>query len=354
MRDKARKESQAPRNSYELAFRNQFYTPSYVVQFLTDNTLGRIWYEMRQGETVLTEHCKYLVWRPHEVFLPPGEDVPAQDEQVDDLSQEELLKQPVYIVHRPKKDPREIKILDPACGSGYFLLYCFSLLLIIYEEAYDDPDLGLALQQDYPDREEYRKAVPELILAHNIHGIDIDIRATQIAALALWLRAQRAYQKMGIKKNHPKITKSNIVCAEPMPGEKELLDEFIAELQPKVLGQLVQVVFEKMKLAGEAGSLLKIEEEIRDVIAEAKQQWEVQPKSKQLALFSVYEKPQIEQPTLFDVADITDKEFWNEAETKVIESLRKYANHTVGSQRFLRQLFANDAVQGFAFYARLN
>ncbi|MEH1891212.1 MAG: hypothetical protein V7K92_17765 [Nostoc sp.] len=81
----------------------------------------------------------------------------------------------------------------------------------------------------------------------------------QIAALALWLRAQRAYQEMGIKKNRPKITKSNIVCAEPMPGEKELLDEFVAELQPTVLGQLVQVVFEKMKLAGEAGLLLIIE-----------------------------------------------------------------------------------------------
>ena len=49
LRDQARKESQAPRNSYELAFRNQFFTPRYVVEFLTDNTLGRIWYEMRKG-----------------------------------------------------------------------------------------------------------------------------------------------------------------------------------------------------------------------------------------------------------------------------------------------------------------
>ena len=49
LRDQARKESQAPRNSYELAFRNQFFTPRYVVEFLIDNTLGRIWYEMRKG-----------------------------------------------------------------------------------------------------------------------------------------------------------------------------------------------------------------------------------------------------------------------------------------------------------------
>ncbi|MFQ5883750.1 MAG: SAM-dependent methyltransferase, partial [Thermoplasmata archaeon] len=66
LREKARKESQAPRNSYELAFRNQFYTPRYVVQFLTDNTLGRIWYEIRKGETALKEKCQYLVRRPNE------------------------------------------------------------------------------------------------------------------------------------------------------------------------------------------------------------------------------------------------------------------------------------------------
>ena len=69
LRDQARKESQAPRNSYELAFRNQFYTPRYVVQFLTENTLGRTWYEMRQGNTRLKEQCSYLVRRSDEVFL---------------------------------------------------------------------------------------------------------------------------------------------------------------------------------------------------------------------------------------------------------------------------------------------
>ena len=115
--------------------------------------------------------------------------------------------------------------------------------------------------------------MPRLILAHNLHGIDIDLRASQIAALALWLRCQRAYQEMGLKKDRPKITRSNFVCAEPMPGEEQMLKEFVAQLEPKLLGQVVEVVFDKMKLAGEAGSLLKIEEEIRDAVAEAKKQW---------------------------------------------------------------------------------
>lgn len=335
LRDKARKESQAPRNSYELAFRNQFYTPSYVVKFLTENTLGRLWYEMRQGETILVEQCQSLVRRPNEVFLAIDESAPKSTEQADQL---------VYVPFRSKKDPREIRILDPACGSGHFLLYCFALLLVIYDEAYDDSELSEALQRDYPNREHYRQAVPGLILAHNLHGIDIDVRATQIAALALWLRAQRAYQAMGLKKNRPKITKSNIVCAEPMPGEATLLEEFIQELQPKVLGQLVRVVFNKMKLAGEAGSLLKIEEEIREAIDIAKRVWQ---EPKQLSLSPEF--AQTEQLS-FDVAEVSDRAFWSDVEEKLKWALRDYARQTaIDSEQLQRQLFANDAVQGFGF-----
>src|SRR5208337_5097790 len=68
-RKKMREESSAPRNSRELAVRNQFFTPRYVVEFLTDNTLGRIWYEMTGGHTLLKEKCRYMVRRPKEVFL---------------------------------------------------------------------------------------------------------------------------------------------------------------------------------------------------------------------------------------------------------------------------------------------
>src|SRR5262249_18288118 len=149
-----------------------------------------------------------------------------------------------YVLHRPKKDPRDLKILDPACGSGHFLLYCFDLLQTIYEEAYDDPDLGPALKKDYSTLEALQRAVPGLILSRNLHGIDIDLWATQIAVLALWLRCQRAYQEIGLKEDRPKITRSNIVCGEPMPGEKNMLREFMTELQPKVLGQLVEVIFD--------------------------------------------------------------------------------------------------------------
>jgi len=324
LRDKARKESQAPRNSYELAFRNQFYTPRYVVEFLTDNTLGRIWYEMRKGETNLKERCRYLVRRPTEIFLKDGEEPPAEAKETrEDLSQEELLKQPVYIPHRPKKDPREIKVLDPACGSGHFLLYCFDLLQVIYEEAYEDPDLGGALKKDYPSLEDLRRAIPGLILKHNLHGIDIDLRATQIAALALWLRCQRAYQELGLKNGRPKITRANIVCAEPMPGEEDMRKEFIRRLDDK-LGQLVDRIFGHMRLAGEAGSLLKIEEEITTTIRE------------------IYG----EHGGMFQQSD---EERWRIAEKELLKALRKYAEQAKNGKSFRRSLFADDADQGLAF-----
>jgi hypothetical protein len=102
--------SQAPRNSRELAVRNQFFTPRYVVQFLTDNTLGRTWYEMRKGDTVLRDRCEYLVRRPSEVFLAEGEKVPPE-EPTEGLSQEELLRRTVHVSHRSQE--RSARSQDP-------------------------------------------------------------------------------------------------------------------------------------------------------------------------------------------------------------------------------------------------
>ncbi len=230
--------------------------------------------------------------------------------------------------------------------------------MTIYEEAYADPDLGPALQKDYPKLEDLQRDVPHLILAQNLHGIDIDLRATQIAALALWLRCQRAYQEMGLKKDRPQITRSNLVCAEPMPGEEQMLKEFVGQLEPKLLGQLVEVVFDKMKLAGEAGSLLKIEKEIQDAVAAAKKQWvreatQATDRKGQPLLFTQAAMARLagkpEQSSLFDLSDITDDQFFEQAEVKVIEALRQYAEKAQNGQRLQRRLFTDDAVRGFAF-----
>lgn len=356
-REAMRKASAAPRSSRELAVRNQFFTPRYVVEFLTDNTLGRIWYEMRKGDTALKESCRYLVRRPSEIFLAPGEAAPAPDESDADLSQEELLRRPVHIEHRPRKDPRDIKVLDPACGSGHFLLYAFELLERIYEEAWADPEsppsevTGHALREDYESLDVLRRAVPKLIIEHNLHGIDIDPRAVQIAALALWLRAQRAWQCMGLRPaERPQIARSNIVTAEPMPGEDDMRRELVDSLRPRVLGQLVDLVFERMRLAGEAGSLLRIEEEIKDGVAAAREQWLESAEGEQQLLLRGMGPARPEQQRLrFDLSGVDKEQFWEEAERRILGALQAYSERAENGCAFRRRLFAEDAARGFAF-----
>jgi hypothetical protein len=366
-RKKMREESSAPRNSRELAVRNQFFTPRYVVEFLTDNTLGRIWYEMRQGDTGLIERCRYLVRRPNEIWLQPGEEAPADVVADEALSQEELLRQPVHIPNRPLKDPREIRMLDPACGSMHFGLYAFDLYLAIYEEAWEiaqgsdeQAKQGEAFAAfvtyaaDFASKAAFLREVPRLILQHNIHGVDIDPRATQIARLTLWLRAQRAWQEQGVEvAARPAITRSNVVCAEPMPGERELLADFVDEQFPEaergLVQQLLETIFDKMQLAGEAGSLLKIEEEIRDAIDEARREWR-KLAIQQRDLFSAAEMAElggVGSALNTDLQNLT-KDFWVTIEERIYDALREYANQAE-SGGYQRRLFAEDAAQGFAF-----
>lgn len=357
-----REASSAPRNSRELAVRNQFFTPRYVVEFLSDNTLGRIWYEMTRGQTRLKDICRYLVRRPTEVFLDEGDISPNQESGTknEELSQEEPSCQPVYIPHRPMKDPRTIRMLDPACGSMHFGLYCFDIYEVIYEEAWDIEERegaqalarepGMALLHDtFSSKEEFLRQVPRLIIEHNIHGIDIDPRCVQIAGLSLWLRAQKTWQKQGLRPlERPRITKSNIVCAEPMPGSKDLLRDFTATLPHKAIGQLVEMIFDKMQLAGEAGSLLKIEEEIRGIVVDAKTQWKAGPKAEQGLLFSESVKPK-QAELQIDTSGVSDEQFWEKAEENIYKALAQYAESVQSGRVFSRRLFAEDAARGFAF-----
>jgi hypothetical protein len=349
---KKMREVPIPRNSRELAVRNQFFTPRYVVEFLTDNTLGRLWYEIQQGNTKLSDQCRYLVRRPVEIFLHDGEEAPQAAEAEEDLSPEELLNQPVFIPFRAKKDPRDLKILDPACGSGHFLLYAFDLLETIYDEAWADSDspisavTGTRLRNDYTDLRALRQAVPGLILRHNLYGIDIDPRACQIAALALWLRAQRNYQQIGLQATErPSITKSNIVCAEPMPGEREMLEEYLKEHVDPRLQHLVRTIWGKMQLAGEAGSLLRIEEEIETALSEAREQAFVDTPSVQLPLLQQVQPVQMRM--IIPTGD--ERTFWEQAEEKLLIALRDYSSMTANAHPTQRRLFVEDMTQGFAF-----
>ncbi|MBP3664206.1 MAG: hypothetical protein J6J03_03505, partial [Tyzzerella sp.] len=244
-RRKMRDESNKPRNSREMAVRNQFFTPEYVVRFLTDNSLGRIWYEMTGGQSSIgEEQCQYMVRRPDE-----------------------------EIKVRTIKEPTEILSLDPTCGSMHFGLYLYEVYEYIYTDAWDNHPELLHSFREIHTRDSFLREVPRLILTHNIYGCEIDPRALQIAALSLWLRAQRSYGEMGIDATErPLITKSNLVLAEAMPGNKRLLKGLMEELDAP-MQRLITKIWDKMKFVGEAGLLFKMEKEIEEDIEYLRKNW---------------------------------------------------------------------------------
>jgi hypothetical protein len=328
-RRQMRAESQAPRNSRELAVRNQFFTPRYVVQFLTDNSLGRTWCEMRAGQTQLAK-LDYLV--------VPEEGFDA----------------------REPKDPRDLRILDPACGSGHFLLYAFDLLAGdprrgfagIYAEAWGSGDgppsqvTGRSLREDFADEDALRCAVPELVLRHNLYGVDIDPRAAQIAALALWMRAQRAFNDHGVSAaERPLIERTSIVTAEPMPGDRLMIDEFAAALSPPLLGDLFRKITSEMQLAGEMGSLLRIEEALRRSIHEARSRY---TEARREGFLFPEMAAKVRQQQL-DLSGVSDESFFDSVEARIIEELERFAEGASAATSVRRRLFAHDSTEGIAF-----
>jgi hypothetical protein len=341
----------APKDSRSLAIVNQFFTPRYVVEFLTDNTLGRTWYEMTKGETALKERCRFLVRRPQEIFLAAGQVAPTETIPPEETTAQRLAR-PEHIAHRPSKDPRALRFLDPACGSMHFGLYAFDLLEQIYLESWDRAE-G-TLRADYPEREAFLREVPRLILEQNIYGVDIDPRAVQIARLALWLRAQKAWQQQRVAAaKRPRIRKSQVVCAEPMPGNCQLLEEFIAQYltgttENEILAKLLRRIVESMELAGEAGVLLRIDGAIADVVKQEKgrDQAAVQKALPGLGV----DRPVASQDALpgFSLGGIADESFWAGAEARLYAELARYSAR-LEQGGLQRRMFAEDAAQGLAF-----
>jgi hypothetical protein len=209
---------------------NQFYTTPWIVKSLVDNTLGRLWLETHP-ESKLRDLCTYQV--------------------------------PLKIDRAPQdvRKAREIKILDPACGSGHFLVYAFDILYQIYQE--DEP--GTPIDQ-----------IPQLILANNLFGIDIDLRAVQLAALSLYMKA-KSYNP------NTEIGKMNLVCADVrlIDGKKQL--EFLERFKDdEELQQIFSRLFKDVENAYQIGSLLKVKEPFEKLLVERKRE---RPQAKlQLAL----------------------------------------------------------------------
>jgi type II restriction/modification system DNA methylase subunit YeeA len=160
----------------------QLFTPHWIVRYLVENSLGRLWM-LNRPNSRLKERMDYYIEpeQPETGFLKIS-------------------------------SPEELKICDPACGSGHMLVYAFDLLYAIYEEeGYDPP------------------GIPRFILENNLYGIEIDERAGELAAFALVMKAREKYKRFFAKPVQPQIcVLENIVFKD---GElKPYMDEIGRDL----------------------------------------------------------------------------------------------------------------------------
>lgn len=151
----------------------QVFTPRWIVKFLVQNSLGRLWLSMHPDSALATS------W---EYFVLPAGAPPAT----------------------PTKSAKEVRLLDPATGTMHFGLVAFDLLVGMYRE-----EIANAGKEGWPKEPSVSRDedIPASILANNLFGIDIDLRAVQLSALALYVRA-KAHHHDAV------LTESRLACAD--------------------------------------------------------------------------------------------------------------------------------------------
>ncbi|EYE87603.1 restriction endonuclease [Fervidicella metallireducens AeB] len=171
----------------------QLFTPKWIVKYMVENSLGRLWLESHPDEE-LKEKWKY--------YLEEAEQDPEVQKKLDELK-------------NPNLKPEDIKVLDPAMGSGHILVYAFDVLYDIY------------LKANYSERD-----IPQLILEKNLYGLDIDDRAGQLAAFALMMKARSKNRRIfrnKIELNVCSIQESNGISKEAIDffanGDKKLKED---------------------------------------------------------------------------------------------------------------------------------
>lgn len=143
----------------EIPFVTQLFTPRWMVEYITQNSLGRFWLEARDNSNLRQEM---------QFFIEPTEGNP--------------------FIKREINSPEEITIIDIACGSGHMLVYAFELLMKMYEE------------EGY-----YKSDIPELIIGKNLYGLEIDERAASLAKFALIMKGMEYDNKLLQKRIEPMI-----------------------------------------------------------------------------------------------------------------------------------------------------
>lgn len=144
--------------SEDIPAATQLFTPNWIVQYLVQNSIGRLWLMANPASTLKSQ------W-PY--YIEPAEQTPELQAQLDALIQTRMAEDGGSL------NPETITVLDPACGSGHILVEAYEVLKSIY------------LERGYQPR-----SIPRLILEKNLYGLDIDDRAAQLAGFALLMKAR--------------------------------------------------------------------------------------------------------------------------------------------------------------------
>lgn len=199
----------------------QLFTPDWIVRYMAQNSVGRLWLES-YPQSSLHEEMKYYV------------DEPEQPEEV---------QRKIDDIKYKAVNPEEIKIIEPCCGSGHILVYVFDLLYRMYEE------------KGYQKRE-----IPTLILKNNLYGLDIDKRASQLAAFSLVMKARSVNSRFFSATYYVKPKVYEIWDSRGLfkIGYKHLLQETDAFSTEEI--DDIEYLAESFKYAKTIGSLLKIKQ----------------------------------------------------------------------------------------------
>lgn len=204
-----------------IAPATQLFTPDWIVRYLTENSLGRLWLQSH-SESHLADQMPY--------YIP--DNLGAEDADAD--SGTRPVGGDLGRPSEPAISPESLRVIDPACGSGHILVYAFRLLAAMYEEA-----------------GHIRRDIPRLILQNNLTGCEIDPRAAQMASFALAMTACEWDSRF--LRRADKVS-ANIVCLRPAEIDAEELEEmpYLAE-RAELLGAMAHM--------GECGSLFAPEPE---------------------------------------------------------------------------------------------
>lgn len=234
---------------------NQFYTPHWVVRMLTDNSLGKLYLE-DQGDLQAAVEAQDS--------LTPDErkNRPLSPEDSPDIADFCTYLVPSEEEGEPSDfdGPEDIRIIDPACGSGHFLLYAFDVLERIYRAETD-----LAPTE-----------IPREILRNNLYGVDLDMRACQLAAFNLYLKGRMRAEAEGA--NGFDMPGVGIVCADAkvadVEGVEEVFDE-VADGKSDVEDALRRILDAFEEVHG-LGSLLDVRGTLGDLFEDDSEQAGIQ------------------------------------------------------------------------------